>query len=219
MYRFCLSVACVAVAALSACAQQVTVAAPLQSASDSFYENFGVGFGLRYDSPGSRMFFHNGLGTAPAFGGFDPNAQWTIGLAGRRGNWSWNLGLSASQGSSRSSVTTTPMLTLPNGGFGALNHTTTRPFVTGIIPVVNDQRRFQRLLMQHQFRIATLRAQQKRRAEEERESQLIATALQHSEQKPKRSKSPMEPPLVLIGSPSAENAVAKGINKKYLRGQ
>ena len=47
--------------------------------------------------------------------------------------------MALSQGSSRSSVTTTPSLTVANGGFGFINHSVQLPFVTGFIPEVNGR--------------------------------------------------------------------------------
>ena len=122
---------------VTAAAQQVTVATPNESFGDNFFQSAGVNFGFSHVTPNSVMFFRNGGGSAvPPFGGFDPAAGSSFGLRGRKGNLSWSLGLTAGQGSSRSRVATTPMLTLPNGGMGFINSTMQRPFVTGFVPVV-----------------------------------------------------------------------------------
>lgn len=184
--------------------QQVTLSAPMHSLGDSFYENFGVNLGLAYNSPSSQFFFNQGGGVPPAFGGFDPNAQSTLGVRGRRGNWSWNLGLSAGQGSNRSSVTTTPMLTLPNGGFGMLNNTTTRPFVTGIIPVVNQQV-IQRQRFRAQFATAAEIVKQRRKREAERDSLEMAELKRKSDASTRPTKR-LDAPLVLGKTPTADKS-------------
>lgn len=182
-------------------AQQVTIAAPSTSLGDSFYENFGVNFGFSFDSPNSRMFFRNTGGTPPVFGGFDPNAQSSFGLAGRRGNWSWDFGITAGQGSSRSNVTTTPILTIPNGGFGFLNNTTTRPFVTGIIPVVNDRVLHQEQLRRN-FSAATQHVAAKK-LKEEREYQRLRAKVNSAKSMNSSRQRKTDAPLVLIGKESS----------------
>jgi hypothetical protein len=174
--------------------QQVTVAAPATSFRNNYYENFGVNFGFRHDSPNSVMFFRNGGGsTFPAFGGFDPASQNTFGLRGRRGNSSWGLGLTASQGSSRNAVTTTPMLTIPNGGFGFINSSVQRPFVTGFVPVVNDQ--FQAAELRRQFKAAAAIVAKKRSDERRAEE---AEYERYKKATPKTSKRrKLDPPLVM----------------------
>ena len=59
-----------------------------------------------------------------------PSVAVFLGIGGRKGNASWNLGFSFGQGSSQSSVSTTSVLTVPNGGFGFINNSIERPFVT-----------------------------------------------------------------------------------------
>jgi|GEM_PF-4036937 len=181
-------------------AQQVTIAAPRTSLGDNFYENFGVNFGFNYDSPTSRMFFRNGGGAPPVFGGFDPNAQSSFGTAGQRGNWSWDFGVTGGQGSTRSNVTTTPMLTVPNGGFGFLNNTTTRPFVTGIVPVVND-----RVLHREQLRRNVSAATQKvaaRKMKEQRDYQRLRQKVNSAKSKRSTQQRSSDPPLVLGDQPT-----------------
>ena len=57
--------------------QQITVTAPMQGASDGFFEGVSIGFG----ASGKGWFFNNGLGpVAPQFGGFDPNAGANFGF-------------------------------------------------------------------------------------------------------------------------------------------
>ncbi len=196
-------------------APQVTLATPQHSISDSFYDGFGVNFGFRHDTPNSQMFFNNGLGQAvPAFGGFDPGAQSTFGLQGRRGNWSWNLGLTGGQGSSRSSVTTTPMLTLPNGGFGFINDTSVRPFVTGVIPVVGAgamaaQAEENRQRFRQQFASAAAIVKEKRRAEEEKRAYKMAKLKAESNAQPAKKKTPDEPLILGPSSPTADDGTSE----------
>ncbi|MDX1948512.1 MAG: hypothetical protein SFU86_24210 [Pirellulaceae bacterium] len=115
--------------ACSASAQQVNVGTPFHSAGHNFYEQIGVSWGLR-----GRGWFANfgGPAPAPAFGGFDPGAQANFGFGGRNGF----LNFTAGQGSDRSLVSSTPSVTVMNGGTGFFSDTVQRPFVTGVIPVV-----------------------------------------------------------------------------------
>jgi hypothetical protein len=115
---------------LLAQAQQVTVGTPFNTAGSSYYEQFGVQWGLR----GNAWFARFGGPVAPPFGGFDPNAGASFGFGGRNGF----LNFSAAQGSSTSFGSQTPILTLPNGGTGFIADQSMRPFVTGTIPVVGD---------------------------------------------------------------------------------
>ena len=115
---------------LLAQAQQVTVGTPFNTAGSSYYEQFGVQWGLR----GNGWFARFGGPVAPPFGGFDPNAGASFGFGGRNGF----LNFSAAQGSSTTFGSQTPILTLPNGGTGFIADQSMRPFVTGIIPVVGD---------------------------------------------------------------------------------
>ncbi|MCU0877788.1 MAG: hypothetical protein MUF06_08405 [Pirellulaceae bacterium] len=111
-------------------AQQVTVGTPFNTAGSSYYEQFGVQWGLR----GNGWFARFGGPVAPPFGGFDPNAGASFGFGGRNGF----LNFSAGQGSSTTFGSQTPILTLPSGGTGFFADQTMRPFVTGIVPVVGD---------------------------------------------------------------------------------
>jgi hypothetical protein len=117
-------------AAPLACAQQVNVATPFNTAGSSYYEQFGTQWGLR----GNGWFARFGGPVAPPFGGFDPSAGASFGFGGRNGF----LNFSAAQGSSTTFGSQTPMLTLPNGGTGFFADQSMRPFVTGIVPVVGD---------------------------------------------------------------------------------
>lgn len=120
-------------------AQQVTVGVPQQVLSDSFYEQFGIGWGFRQQQPGGGGFFFNNGGfggVIPQFGGFNPNAGANFGFGGGGNGGGFNFNFAAGQGSDRSFTSVTPMVTIPNGGIGSIQSGEIRPFVTGIIPVV-----------------------------------------------------------------------------------
>ena len=110
---------------------QSTVGAGRVVVSDSFYERFGIRWGIH----GRGFFFDNGgPGPVPVFGGFDPNTQGHFGFGGRNGYFS----LFAANGNHRSIVSNSAVLTLPNGGYGEVMSSELRPFVTGVVPVVGD---------------------------------------------------------------------------------
>lgn len=121
-------------------AQQATVGVPLPVVSDSFYEHYGIGWGFGRRFPGGGGYFLNngGGGGTPAFGGFDPNAGARFGFGGAGPGGAFGFGFSAAQGADRSSTSSTPFLTMPNGGVGSLFSGEIRPFVTGVVPVVGE---------------------------------------------------------------------------------
>ena len=75
--------------------------------------------------------------TVPSFGGFDPGAGSTIGVA-ILSDIEMFLFLQAAQGNKRSNVLQAPKVTMFDGQIGTINDTTTRPFVLGYAPVVGD---------------------------------------------------------------------------------
>jgi hypothetical protein len=120
--------------------QQVTVTVPRVGVQDSFYENFGVGWGGRWSGPGGHGFFNWGPGgVRPPFApGFSPSGGFGFGIGGfGRGGSGW-LGFSGASGSSRSIAMDSVSLTVPNGGVGMIQDVTVRPFVTGLEPVVGQ---------------------------------------------------------------------------------
>lgn len=154
MVRLLLSVLMLLVAS-ELVAQQINVSTPFVGASDSFHENFGVNFGFSIpggSGPGSRVVGYNGFGITPnigfsqnsfgsaipAFGGFTPGTGARFGFSGRSGNGSFNLGFNFAQGSTRTLSSTTPSVTLLNGGVGSINSGAISPFVTRIVPVVGS---------------------------------------------------------------------------------
>lgn len=137
--------------------QQINVQTPLNTVSDSFFSRNGVNFG--FSLPGGRgngsrivglsplgqltpnlNFNQNGFGGAiPPFGGFDPNSSARFGFSNINPNGSgFSLGFDFGSGSSRSSVSQVPSVTVPNGFGGSIANGSSRPFVTGVIPVVSS---------------------------------------------------------------------------------
>ena len=192
-------------------AQQVTVAAPFRGISDGFHEYYGFGFNFRHRWSNGMMFFDsggNGMNAIPFFGGFDPGSASTFGLNGGNGNTSWGLNFVASQGSTRSNVTTTPTLTLQNGGFGFLNNTTQRPFVTGFVPVVGQNLEQERIVREQLFESAAAEYLAERIERNRIEEQELDAARRQSKQRlASREPKKDDPPLVLRGgSPSYSRA-------------
>lgn len=134
--------------------QNINVSTPFTSVSDSYHENLGVNFGFAI--PGGRgsgsrvvglgpqgqlrpnlVFFQNGSGgTIPPFGGYSPNAGATFGFGRVGPNGGYSLRFNLAQGSTRTSTTVAPSLTVQNGFGGSLISGQFRPFVTGVVPVV-----------------------------------------------------------------------------------
>ena len=111
-------------------AQQVTSTVPGYRVGDSFHEMFGLHWGFSRSGPGGGVFFDNGGfgGATPAFGGFDPNSAARFGFARGGTNGGFFLDFIASQGSNRSIVSQSPILTLPNGGAGAFYNSSLTPW-------------------------------------------------------------------------------------------
>lgn len=117
---------------------QVHVSAPYQGINDSFYEMYGTRWFLNRAGPNGNFFANFGGGAIPPFGGFDPNSGARLGVGGRAFNTGFGFNFVASQGSSRSIVSSTPSVTFMAPGGGSFRSQSFRPFVTGIIPVVGD---------------------------------------------------------------------------------
>lgn len=120
-----------------AIAQYSFTQTPFNTASHSFYENIGVSWGLQ-----GKGWFANfggaGGGVPAGFGGFDPNAQANVGVGFRGQGISGHFALTAGQGSDRTMTSTTPGVTVPNGGIGFFSDVQQRPFVMGVIPIVGE---------------------------------------------------------------------------------
>jgi hypothetical protein len=152
-----IAMATIGLASTSTHAQQVTIGAPMTNVGNNFHENIGVGWGFNIPTgnpaAGARgvvghgpngpqqgiNFGFGGAGNAPApFGLGNQNpAQLGWQVQGPNGG-RLGFNLFADQGASTTLSSQTPMLTVMNGQQGYFASTVQRPFVTGLIPVVND---------------------------------------------------------------------------------
>ncbi len=114
--------------------QQVTIATPYHSVGDSFFENVGIGWGFR--SKGVWVQFGSPTLAAPQFGGFRPDAGVNLGFGFERGGTAGFFNANFSQGSQRSFVSQTPVITVTDGMPGYVAVGTVRPFVVSYVPVV-----------------------------------------------------------------------------------
>lgn len=137
MYRLTLvGLLLASISATSARAQQAVVSTPMNTVSESFFENINVGFG--FVPQGNLANIRPGnFGAPPPFGNFDPGSGASVGF--RNGPFSFNL--QAGHGSNRSFTSVTPSVVVPNGGTGTIFSGSQRPFVTGVVPVVGNQHR------------------------------------------------------------------------------
>jgi hypothetical protein len=136
-------------------AQLINVGTPFNTVGDTYFERMGVNFG--FSIPGGRgngsrivglnplgqptpniNFTQNGFGSAvPPFGGYDPAASARTGFGViTPGGGGFSLGFEFGKGSSRTSTSTVPSITVPNGYGGSIGNGVNRPFVTGLVPVV-----------------------------------------------------------------------------------
>jgi hypothetical protein len=143
-----------------AAGQQINLNSPFNSASNSFHERMGVNFGFSLrggglHGHGSRVvgLLPNGqlspnitfgqgssAATIPAFRGYDPNSSARFGFGVRSTDGSgFSLGFDFSQGSTRTLSSTSPSITLQNGGIGYFGSGSVSPFVTGVTPVVGQE--------------------------------------------------------------------------------
>ncbi len=132
--------------------QQAVVSTPFQTINDSFFERIGVNFGFNISGgkhvvgldaagnptqSGAIEFRQGSFDSAiPQFGGFDPASQSTFGFGLNNGGSGFGLQFAGGQGSNRSIVTQTPMVSLMDGQPGGFSDVSQRPFVTSVIPVV-----------------------------------------------------------------------------------
>jgi hypothetical protein len=134
--RILLVLVAVSPTARPATAQMITTQTPFQNNSASFFESTSVGWSL--NGPGYFARFGNPGLSRPPFGGYVPGAGLTTGFQTNGGGFSSNFLFDFSQGSSYSSVSTTPVLTTTNGIPGFLFAGTQQNFVTGVVPVVGN---------------------------------------------------------------------------------
>jgi len=142
---------------------QVTIEVRFITLSDSFFEQIGVDFDIRFDDNVRRLpnddsgpavtigwdgnaglptadfdiQLNNNFGVTPAFGAFDPGIGSTIGFAILSDIEAFFF-LQAAQGDARTNVLQAPKVTLFDGQQANINDTVERLFVTSIQPVVGD---------------------------------------------------------------------------------
>lgn len=121
---------CLSLVALGnmATAQMVTTQSPFVRNGTRFYESSQVGWSVQ--NPNYFIRFNGGA--PPPFGGYQPNT----GLRGGFAAGNSRLGFEFGQGSSLTSTSITPVLTSTNGYPAGMFIGSTRPFVTGVAPVV-----------------------------------------------------------------------------------
>ncbi|QDT12160.1 hypothetical protein [Stieleria marina] len=141
---------------------QITIEVRFITLSDTFFEQIGVDFDVRFDDNVSKIpdddsgpsvtlgfdgqgltpdldiaFNNNSFGVAPTFGAPDAGAISTVGFAILSDIEAFFF-LQAAQGDNRNNVMQAPKVTLFDGQIATIQDTTQRPFVTSITPVVGD---------------------------------------------------------------------------------
>jgi hypothetical protein len=135
-----------AIEQLAATPPQTTIGTSGNNVSNNFFENNSVGFGFSIaggSNAGGRSavtginFQQGGAAAAvPLFGGFVPGDANTFGFGVNTGRGGFNLGISASQGSSDFLVAQAMSVTVMDGETGSVSFGSLRPFVTSVVPVV-----------------------------------------------------------------------------------
>ena len=119
-------------------AQQIILTSPHGQFAEHWYENLGSSFHLERSFPRGGWFFNWGAPVFPPFGGYDGRDA-RFGVAVRQGNFRGRLNFWANQGVHRSMMMESPYITVPNGGYGAIQAGTWRPFVMGWAPVLGSR--------------------------------------------------------------------------------
>ncbi len=124
--------------------QMVTNSFPLVGVRHGFSEGLRSNWSLT--GPGIYSWFNNNSGSGiPRFGGFQPNAGLSGGFGVNNGGFGARLGFNFAQGSSRSMISNTPVVTGFNGVPFTFQNNVQRPFVTNLIPNVGNRAVFQNL--------------------------------------------------------------------------
>jgi hypothetical protein len=112
----------------------VTVQTPFRAINDNFFERIGVGWTVR--GPGFALNMGSFPRAVPQFGGFQPGAgiQGGVGFSGR--GISGNAFFNFAQGSQRTMVSQTPVVTLMNGQTALVADTSLSPFVISLVPAI-----------------------------------------------------------------------------------
>lgn len=121
---------------LASAQQQVTIQTPFQGVRDSFYESFNLGWNFNFGNGVVASFNNNQFGGLPPFGGFNPGSGISTGMQIGAGDVSAGFNLDFSQGTRRSFVSQTPVITGIQGYPMFLRSGIQVPFVTGFTPVV-----------------------------------------------------------------------------------
>lgn len=124
-----------AAAAATAHAQpMVTIQTPFRAVNDNFFERIGIGWTVR--GPGFALQMGSFPRAVPQFGGFQPGAgiQGGVGFTGR--GVSGNAFFNFAQGSQRTMVSQTPVVTLTNGQSALVADTSLAPFVISLVPAI-----------------------------------------------------------------------------------
>ncbi len=134
-------------------AQNINVTNPITRLNERSYSHSGINFGFGFpggSGPGSRV---QGLGPRgnltpwlglqyggnqafPIFSGYSPNAGARLDFSRKGPNGGFSLGINMAKGSTRTISSVTPSLTVQNGFGGTLFSGQTKPFVTGLVPIV-----------------------------------------------------------------------------------
>ncbi|MCP4096901.1 MAG: hypothetical protein GY748_11745 [Planctomycetaceae bacterium] len=139
-------------------AQNINVSNPVTRISDRSYSHSGINFGFGFpggSGAGSRVqglgprgnlkpwigFQYGGNQALPIFGGYSPNAGARLDFGRRGPNGGFSLGINMAKGSTRTLSSVAPSLTVQNGFGGTLFSGQTRPFVTGMVPIVGGYAR------------------------------------------------------------------------------
>ncbi len=134
-------------------AQNINITNPITRLNERSYSHSGINFGFGFpggSGPGSRVqglgprgnltpwlgFQYGGNQAFPIFGGYSPNAGARLDFSKRGPNGGFSFGINMAKGSTRTLSSVAPSLTVQNGFGGTLFSGQTRPFVTGMVPIV-----------------------------------------------------------------------------------
>ena len=121
---------------LKAQGTNITYSVPFQTNRESYAENFNSSWSLR--GPGFNMSFNNANAGQPPFGNYNPNVGLTSGWQTRSGPYTGNFNFNLGQSIQRSSISQTPVITSMPGVPSSITIGTQRPFVTSVVPTVNQ---------------------------------------------------------------------------------
>lgn len=130
----------------------VTAEFPFVGVREGFSERIGSNWALT--GPGIYSWFNNNSGSGlPAFGGFSAGAGLSGGFATNSGPFGARLGFNFAQGSSRSMVSNTPIITGFAGQPMFFQNSLQRPSVTNLVPVVGMNDPIRGKMLRGEFRM------------------------------------------------------------------